>query len=60
MRHASSPRVQPDAALAHPGNLTHERQLDSDACDRVRAMGAALRTLQLNLSGLMQFCFSCT
>jgi phosphohistidine phosphatase SixA len=53
MRHASSPRVRPDAALAHPGNLKLERQLDRRACDSVRAMGAALRTLQLNLSGLI-------
>jgi phosphohistidine phosphatase SixA len=53
MRHASSPRVQPDAAMAHPGNVALERQLDRQACDRVRAMGAAVRTLQLNLSGLI-------
>lgn len=53
MRHASSPRAQPDAALAHPANVKLERQLDTKACDRVRAMGAALRTLQLNLSGLI-------
>jgi phosphohistidine phosphatase SixA len=52
MRHPSSPLVRPDARLLHPGNLQMERQLSHEACDRARAMGAAHRTLKLNLAGV--------
>jgi phosphohistidine phosphatase SixA len=53
MRHPDSPRVHPEAARAHSGNLNLERQLDTRACDSARAMGAAFSTLQLKLSRLL-------
>jgi len=53
MRHPASPRAHPDASLAHPSNLKLERQLDTQACDSARAMGAAFSTLQLKVSRLL-------
>jgi phosphohistidine phosphatase SixA len=45
MRHASSPREQPDAASANPDNTRHERQLDAAGRRDAAAMGAALKRL---------------
>src|SRR5690606_28298982 len=45
MRHASSPRSEPDAASAQPGNVNRERQLDEAGRASATAMGAALREL---------------
>lgn len=47
MRHAASPRDQPDAAAANPDNVTRERQLDQTGRDTATAMGAALRALKI-------------
>ena len=47
MRHASSPREQPDAATANPDNTSRERQLDRVGKDTATAMGAALRALKI-------------
>lgn len=43
MRHASSPRAEPDAASAAPGNVDLERQLDEQGRDSAIAMGNAVR-----------------
>ena len=37
-------------SLARPGNVRRERQLETGACDSVRAMGVAFRALQLKVS----------
>jgi hypothetical protein len=47
MRHASSPRDPPDAAHADLENGHHERQLDETGRTSARAMGEALRNLQI-------------
>ena len=47
MRHASSPRSEPDAASARPGNVDRERQLDEAGIASAAAMGAALRQLEI-------------
>jgi phosphohistidine phosphatase SixA len=45
MRHASSPRVAPDAAHVNVDNTRAERQLDEGGVASARAMGEALRRL---------------
>jgi phosphohistidine phosphatase SixA len=45
MRHASSPRDLPDAAIANPDNTTRERQLDAAGRASAAAFGNALRRL---------------
>ena len=52
MRHASSPREVPSAAEAAPGNSPPERQLDAKGKDTARAMGEALRRLQIPVSAV--------
>jgi hypothetical protein len=47
MRHASSPRAEPDAAAAAPGNTDHERQLDDRGRETAIAMGKAIKRLEI-------------
>jgi phosphohistidine phosphatase SixA len=47
MRHASSPGTVPDPAQANADNVQHERQLDEEGRSSARAMGDALRQLQI-------------
>ena len=47
MRHASSPRVPPDAAHSDPENAAHERQLDEVGRASARDLGEALRRLHI-------------
>lgn len=45
MRHASSPREEPDERTANGDNVNRERQLDAEGRDGATAMGEALRRL---------------
>jgi phosphohistidine phosphatase SixA len=45
MRHASSPREEPDARAANEDNLNRERQLDEEGRAGATAMGEAIRAL---------------
>jgi len=47
MRHASSPREEPDKKTANPDNLTFERQLDETGRATAAAMGKAVRELKI-------------
>jgi phosphohistidine phosphatase SixA len=47
MRHASSPRQEPDAATANPDNTTRERQLDDVGRTTATDFGKALRQLHI-------------
>jgi phosphohistidine phosphatase SixA len=47
MRHASSPREPPSAALANPDNRALERQLDEAGQRGAAAMGMAIRALKI-------------
>jgi phosphohistidine phosphatase SixA len=47
MRHASSPREEPDKKIANPDNVTFERQLDETGRATAAAMGKALRDLKI-------------
>jgi phosphohistidine phosphatase SixA len=47
MRHASSPQTLPEPAQLDPDNVQHERQLDASGQAAARAMGEALRRLQI-------------
>jgi phosphohistidine phosphatase SixA len=53
MRHASSPRALPDAATANPDNPGGERQLDALGREAARAMGEALRRLDLPIGTIL-------
>lgn len=53
MRHASSPRTEPDAASAAPGNTDHERQLDADGRETARAMGVAIKRLEIPIGEVL-------
>jgi len=53
MRHASSPREPPDAAHADRANVNHERQLDEAGRKSARAMGEALRRLQIPIGHVL-------
>lgn len=53
MRHASSPREVPSAANAVPGNSPPERQLDEKGKETARAMGEALRRLQIPVTDVI-------
>jgi phosphohistidine phosphatase SixA len=53
MRHASSPREQPDAATANADNTSRERQLDRTGKDTATAMGAALRALKITVGAVL-------
>jgi phosphohistidine phosphatase SixA len=45
MRHASSPREEPDEAHAAPGNFDRERQLDDEGRETASAMGEAIKQI---------------
>jgi phosphohistidine phosphatase SixA len=47
MRHASSPAMPPDKAIADHENTALERQLDENGRSTARAMGKALRALRI-------------
>jgi phosphohistidine phosphatase SixA len=47
MRHAASPRALPDATQSDVANPQHERQLDDQGRASARALGDALRALQI-------------
>jgi phosphohistidine phosphatase SixA len=53
MRHASSPREQPDAATANRDNATRERQLDQTGRDTASAMGSAMRALLIPIGAVL-------
>jgi phosphohistidine phosphatase SixA len=53
MRHASSPREAPSPADAAPGNGSGERQLDAKGKETARAMGAALRKLNVPVTEVL-------
>jgi phosphohistidine phosphatase SixA len=53
MRHASSPRVLPDASQANPDNVEHERQLDLSGRLSATAMGEALRQLGIPIGSVL-------
>jgi len=52
MRHASSPREEPDPKLANPDNVNRERQLDEEGRATAAALGRALRELKIPLGGV--------
>ncbi len=47
MRHAASPHDAPDAATANADNPNRERQLDQEGRETAKAMGEALRRLEI-------------
>lgn len=53
MRHASSPATPPRAGQADPGNTRLERQLDAPGRSAARAMGDALRHLQIPIGEVL-------
>jgi phosphohistidine phosphatase SixA len=53
MRHASSPTALPDANAAEPDNAQHERQLDATGKDSARAMGDAIRALNIPIGSVL-------
>ncbi|HEV3332927.1 MAG TPA: histidine phosphatase family protein [Bryobacteraceae bacterium] len=53
MRHASSPREEPDKKTANPDNLTFERQLDETGRITAAAMGKALRDLKIPIGDVL-------
>jgi phosphohistidine phosphatase SixA len=53
MRHASSPRTPPDPAHANADNVQYERQLDDQGRASARAMGEALRHLQIPIGQVL-------
>ena len=53
MRHARSPRAQPDASTASPGNLNLERQLDEIGRETAMQMGRAVRSQQIPVGQIL-------
>jgi phosphohistidine phosphatase SixA len=53
MRHASSPRQEPDKKTANPDNLAFERQLDQTGRETAAAMGRALRDLKIPIGEVL-------
>ena len=53
MRHASSPREEPDKKTANADNLTFERQLDETGRATAAAMGKALRDLKIPIGDVL-------
>lgn len=53
MRHASSPREEPDKKTANADNLTFERQLDETGRATAAAMGKALRDLKIPVGDVL-------
>ena len=52
MRHASSPRLPPERAVAEPDNIHLERQLDETGRMTSRAMGEAIRKLHIPIGDI--------
>jgi len=53
MRHTSSPHTPPDPAQANADSVQHERQLDETGRSSARAMGEALRRLQIPIGQVL-------
>lgn len=53
MRHASAPNARPTAHAAAPDNADLERQLDGEGLADARAMGAALKRLEIPIGEVM-------
>src|SRR5687768_15221725 len=53
MRHAHSPRELPDAASAQPDNVNLERQLDAEGRAAAKAMGIAVRDLEIPIGQIL-------
>lgn len=53
MRHANSPRQEPDAASANPDNPSRERQLDAEGVQATQAMGETLRELRIPVDSIL-------
>jgi phosphohistidine phosphatase SixA len=53
MRHASSPLTAPDAAIADPDNVQHERQLDDSGRTAALAFGESLRRLHIPIGQVL-------
>src|SRR4051812_37956788 len=53
MRHASSPAMPPDKALAEPDNVAVERQLDQAGRESARAMGEAVKALRIPIGAVL-------
>ena len=53
MRHASSPREEPDAATAEKDNVNHERQLDAAGRAAATAMGQGFRRLRIPVAEVL-------
>jgi phosphohistidine phosphatase SixA len=53
MRHADSPAIRPDATVAAPGNTRLERQLNENGHKTAKAMGEALRALQIPIGDVL-------
>jgi len=53
MRHASSPRQEPDKKTANPDNVTFERQLDETGRTTAAAMGKAFRDLKIPIGEVL-------
>jgi len=53
MRHASSPREEPDKTIANSDNFKRERQLDETGRASAAAMGKALRNLKIPIGEVL-------
>jgi phosphohistidine phosphatase SixA len=53
MRHARSPREQPEASVAAPGNENRERQLDATGLATAAEMGEALKVLDIPIGEVL-------
>lgn len=53
MRHASSPREEPDERTANADNVNRERQLDEEGREGATAMGEALRRLGIPIGEVL-------
>lgn len=53
MRHAASPRAEPEQAMANPDNKARERQLDETGRNTATAMGKALRELKIPVGAVL-------
>ena len=53
MRHASSPRDEPDSKTANADNIQHERQLDEQGRTTAVAMGTALREFKIPIGEIL-------
>ena len=53
MRHANSPQVRPDPAIVAPGNTRGERQLNENGHKTARAMGQAVKALDVPIGTVL-------